>query len=169
MTSVLKLLLLDRDGVLNAKPLNNDYVLSEESLEINYQACTIIQNILFKIPVAVITNQQCVGKGLISMESLSRIHNRLNSHINANQIFKLKFFVCTHLESQKCLCRKPRPGLILDALKFYGSNPHETIFIGDQISDEQAAIAAGVEFKFTHSFEQTIDLLNQVSSSLHDI
>ena len=59
---------------------------------------------------------------------------------------------CPHAPRSGCPCRKPRPGLLLKAMAFWGVGPHETLYVGDMDVDEQAALAAGVRFAWAWNF-----------------
>jgi len=111
----LSTLFLDRDGVLNKK-INFGYVLKVEDIEIYddvisflYWAKTQFKNII------VITNQQCIGKKLISFNEL----NAINNHINKLLGMPIdRFYVCPHLVEDHCICRKPNAEL-LDQIRLY--------------------------------------------------
>jgi D-glycero-D-manno-heptose 1,7-bisphosphate phosphatase len=103
--------------------------------------------------VCVATNQQGLGKGLISWSNLDKLHNKINKQIIVGGGKSIKFYVCPHLETDDCVCRKPKPGLILQALRDFNVEKKKVIFIGDQLSDELAAIAAGVDFYYINRRE----------------
>jgi len=92
--------------------------------------------------VLVLTNQACVGRGEVSMKTLEAIHNRLRQE-TATAGGKIDgFFICTHVPSDKCYCRKPKPGLIIQAQQKWGFDPTLTYFVGDDRRDMEAAMAA---------------------------
>jgi D-glycero-D-manno-heptose 1,7-bisphosphate phosphatase len=96
----------------------------------------------------VATNQQCVGKGLISFTQLASIHDSINGQIGEVGGIPLEFFTCVHLVEDNCECRKPKPGLLINAMNSFGVKPDRTVFIGDQDSDKMAAESAAVDFFF---------------------
>ena len=149
------LVIFDRDGVINLAPKEGArYILSEKDLELNPVIIDLIVGLQEKsVATCVATNQQCVGKGLISVEQLGEIHGAINMIILNAGGEGLEFFTCPHLIKEDCLCRKPKPGLLLQALEFFGVTPGRAIFIGDQISDKVAASSAGLDFLFIDSFD----------------
>jgi len=94
------------------------------------------------------TNQQAIGKHLVTHEGVSEIHNLINEGIKKSGGKPLLFFVCPHLQSDLCPCRKPKPGLIFQALETYGFNEEtdHIVFVGDQETDRLAAESAGITF-----------------------
>ena len=149
------LVIFDRDGVINLAPKEGErYIRSKKDLELNLEIIDFIVGLQEKsVATCVATNQQCVGKGLISVEQLGEIHEAINIIILNAGGEELKFFTCPHLIKEYCLCRKPKPGLLLQALDFFGVTPGRAIFIGDQISDKIAANSAGMDFLFIDSFD----------------
>lgn len=142
------LVIFDRDGVVNVAPKEgNRYILSNNELILNPVVIEYIVKLQNQgIFTCVATNQQGVGKGLISPTQLSEIHDKINDQIVNLGGKKMEFFICTHLVEIKCNCRKPEPGLLIQALKFFGVEPSKTIFIGDQHTDKMAAEAANIDF-----------------------
>ena len=96
--------------------------------------------------VVVATNQQCIGKNLLTEDSLNEIHSKINGVIVQNGGEAIKFYVCPHLISDDCGCRKPKPGLLLQAMSDNGFTKSKTIFVGDSETDRQAALLASVPF-----------------------
>lgn len=154
-TNTYDLVIFDRDGVINRAPQNNKrYVLSLEELFINSLVLKFIVDLQAKgIFACVATNQQCVGKKLISVAQLNEIHTKIVNNILASGGEPIKFFVCPHLVEVNCLCRKPKPGLLNDAINFFGISPAKTLFIGDSISDKEAADSAKVDFMFIENLK----------------
>jgi len=98
------------------------------------------------VKVAVATNQQCVGKKLVNNRQLQKIHDHINNHIVKLGGFKINFYVCPHLKSANCDCRKPKPGLIFRIMNDLKISAWETVYIGDQLIDRAAANASNVNF-----------------------
>ncbi len=108
----ISLLLFDRDGVLNQNPSDNGYVLSPSELVIYPEVLNQIAKLPKEIDIACVTNQQCVGKKLLKPEDLHEINSVIAKSIVQAGGKKLEFFVCPHLATLNCDCRKPKPGLI---------------------------------------------------------
>ena len=145
-----KLIIFDRDGVINykAKPPNS-YILNKDDLVLNIEVLIAICDLQKKQKtIAVATNQQCVGKGLISIFGLDLIHQTINSKIEELGGKPIDFYTCAHLESENCECRKPKSYLLQRAMNIYQVNDSETLFIGDSDTDAMAANNIGIDFLF---------------------
>jgi D-glycero-D-manno-heptose 1,7-bisphosphate phosphatase len=94
----------------------------------------------------VITNQQGVGKGILSEAALEGIHGEMTRTLEREGIALTRVLHCPHLEQDRCMCRKPRPGLIYRALNEtpFLIDVARSVVIGDADSDMQAGMAAGV-------------------------
>ena len=97
----------------------------------------------------IITNQSCVGKGIISERKLLDIHDKMQREIRVHNGNVDAIYFCPHDISDKCECRKPKPGLILKAFEEFQKNQitincKESFLIGDSESDIIAGQAAGV-------------------------
>ena len=158
----ISLLLFDRDGVLNQNPSEEGYVLSSSELIIYTGVIDQIAKLPKEIEIACVTNQQCVGKKLLKSEDLCEINNVIAKSIVQAGGKKLEFFVCPHLATLNCDCRKPKPGLIFQAMSRFSKQPHETLFIGDKETDEMAAHAAKVQFASTDSEVKTKAIINRL-------
>ncbi|MDP6375737.1 MAG: D-glycero-beta-D-manno-heptose 1,7-bisphosphate 7-phosphatase [Pseudomonadales bacterium] len=139
-----KLVLLDRDGVINHD--SADYIrnASEWSpIPGALQAIVALQEA--GIVVAVCTNQSGVGRGLLSASSLHEIHDTLQRCIEELGGQRVSVYYCPHRPDAGCGCRKPEPGMLLDALHDFGCDAREACFVGDSARDLQAAKRAGCE------------------------
>jgi D-glycero-D-manno-heptose 1,7-bisphosphate phosphatase len=136
-----KFIILDRDGVLNHD--RADYVRSPEQLElINGIPETIVRLNQAHYNVIIATNQACIAKGLILPDTLTRIHEKLTTEIGKAGGRIEAIYHCPHKNEDFCACRKPKPGLLLQAQKAYSFKLEETWFVGDTLRDMQAAKAA---------------------------
>jgi histidinol-phosphate phosphatase family protein len=133
-------LFLDRDGVLNRQVVG-DYVRSWRDFEWLPGAPRALKKLREWTPhLVIVTNQQGVGKGLMSSDDLAAIHEDLQAELAADGVPIDAFQVCPHLESAACACRKPRPGLVLDWLEQHpGVAPALSIMVGDSQSDVELA------------------------------
>lgn len=146
----LDLVILDRDGVINHSPIIPNRYITHANELIYFQDVFPFLVLAHRtgVPVVVATNQQCVGLELLTIEDLNLIHAKISAFFRCDSSELLsKFYVCPHIASNGCSCRKPRPGLILRAISDYFASPSRTLFIGDSISDYQAALASGVDFR----------------------
>ena len=158
----ISLLLFDRDGVLNQNPSDNGYVLSPSELVIYPEVLNQIAKLPKEIEIACVTNQQCVGKKLLKPEDLYEINSVIAKSIVQAGGKKLEFFVCPHLATLNCYCRKPKPGLIFQAMSRFSKQPNETLFIGDKETDAMAADAAKVKFASTDGEVKTKAIINKL-------
>jgi D-glycero-D-manno-heptose 1,7-bisphosphate phosphatase len=93
----------------------------------------------------VVTNQAAVGRGLVSPEALRAVHARLRALVRAEGVELAGIFVCPHRPEDNCACRKPKPGLLLDAFAELGLSARGSWLVGDTGKDVVAAQAAGVQ------------------------
>lgn len=134
---------LDRDGVL----IENcpSYVRCWEDVHIFHHALAALARIsTAPYKIVLVTNQSAVGRGLISLDMAWEINGRLVSVIEAVGGRIDGVFMCPHAPQDQCACRKPKPGLLLQAAQTLSVDLSRSILIGDAISDIQAGQAAGV-------------------------
>lgn len=138
-------LFLDRDGVINEK-LNGRYVKDFSEFKF-INKIPIAMNILAGIfsKIIVVTNQQGIGKGVMSEKELLDLHKEMTSHITIHGGKISKIYYCPHLASDYCLCRKPRIGMFKQALEDFPEIKIESSYlVGDSNSDIQAGNSIGL-------------------------
>jgi histidinol-phosphate phosphatase family protein len=91
------------------------------------------------LPLAVVSNQSGVGRGLITLKQVDAVNRRIDELLGPFA----GFFVCPHAPEDDCDCRKPKPKLILDAARALGVDPRCCVVVGDRESDVEAARNAG--------------------------
>lgn len=134
-------LLLDRDGVLNDES-HARYVLSPEAWEWLPGAREAVDALTAAgASVAVATNQSAVGRGLLTAETLDAIHARAFTELSLDFVL-----VCPHAPEAACACRKPAPGLVLEAARRWELEPARILVVGDSERDRRAALDAGARF-----------------------
>lgn len=139
----MRLILLDRDGVINQD--RADYVKSENELELIPESARAIARLNQRgFTVVVISNQSVIGRGLLSTSELDAIHKALDDELAVYGAKIDSYYYCPHHPDDGCSCRKPAPGLILQALADYNADAKDAIFIGDSDKDIEASDAAGV-------------------------
>jgi len=136
-------LFLDRDGVIIENRAN--YVRSWDDVEIYPQALAVLARIR-AIPyrIIVVTNQSAVGRGIISYSVAASINERLVEEIERANGRIDAVFMCPHAPEEACVCRKPEPGLLLQAAQALSIDLERSIMIGDALTDLEAGQAAGV-------------------------
>jgi D-glycero-D-manno-heptose 1,7-bisphosphate phosphatase len=141
MSSLPRLVILDRDGVINED--SDDYIRSaDEWIPIEGSLEAIARLNQAGILVAVASNQSGLGRGFFTPEDLNRMHAkfqrllaRIGGHVDA-------IFFCPHTPEAGCECRKPAPGLLRSVSLRFGLPLNSVPFIGDSKSDVEAAQAA---------------------------
>lgn len=149
-----KLVLLDRDGVIN-QDVGSPGVLQTSQLELTEGAATAIGDLRRAgCHIAIVTNQSCVGKGLITETQLQNIHIKLN-HILMEQDTDAKvdlenILFCTSVKNKSKKPAdddermKPNPGMIVEACNLFSVEPRDCVLIGDTIRDLQAAMRGSI-------------------------
>ena len=141
-----KAVFLDRDGVLNETKADKDFYYKESDIVFLPKvsdALKIIKDKGYKI--FVITNQPAIARGIISIEEVEKLHNFMNKELGE---MIDKFYICPHHPEMHpdvpehakkyrivCDCRKPSPGMLLQAAKDFNINLKESWMIGDMITD----------------------------------
>ncbi len=134
-----KAIFLDRDGTINENPGDGKYVLSPDGLKIPLESIEAIK--IFKelgYSVIVITNQSCIGRGLLTWAELEKIHFKLWDETTIDRIR-----CCPHIPLTDCACRKPKPKMLLDEARQYQIDIEKSYFVGDSITDQMTAANAG--------------------------
>lgn len=135
---------LDRDGVLIEN--RSDYVRDWSQVKIIPEAIRALSLApIKKYKVVIVTNQSAVGRGLLLLETAQDINQRLIRLIrdHGGQIDGV--YMCPHQPEAGCFCRKPQPGLLLQAAKDLSLDLKRSWMIGDAWSDVQAGEAAGTQ------------------------
>lgn len=159
-------LFIDRDGVIN-KRIIKGYVKSIEEFEILpnvFKAFNIFDKIFGKI--IVVTNQQGVGKGIMTVEQLHNIHNFLINEIKSHKGRIDSIYFCTDLHDSGSFFRKPEIGMALKAKKNHKEiNFKKSIMVGDSVSDlifgkklKMKTILISEDFDFVRKYSKLIDL-----------
>lgn len=138
----MRLVLLDRDGVLNVD--RPDSVRHPGELAMIPGAAAAVARLNHGgLRVAVVTNQSIVGRGVISAGMLEQIHDKLRDALAREGARIDGWFVCTDHPDQPGERRKPRPGMLREALGLFRVAPSDAVLIGNSASDLEAAAAAG--------------------------
>ena len=141
-----KIVFLDRDGVINKKPPMSDYVKKWEEFRFlpgAIEAIKLLNDNGFK--VVVVTNQAGIAKGQFSLSDLHYIHDNMQKELKKHNAHIDAIYFCPHGYDDNCDCRKPKPGLLLQAAKELKFDTKDAILIGDDEKDEKAGEAAGCE------------------------
>ena len=143
---------LDRDGTIN---IYKNYITNPDEFELIdgvAEAIAILNNKGYL--VIVVTNQPVIARGECSINTLQEIHNKMETLLGQKGAYIDKIFYCPHHPDKgfsgeiseykiECCCRKPKPGMILNAAQQYNINLSESYMVGDSLSDVDAGKAAG--------------------------
>lgn len=138
---------LDRDGVINHPAAPHKYIERWDQFTLLDGAVAMLDDLRSQqFELVVVTNQQGVGKGVMTHGDLKSLHESMEATLRAHGVVLAGVFACTHLADDGCFCRKPRPGLFhraINQLDFL-VDMASSIAVGDSASDMIAAQAAGV-------------------------
>jgi D-glycero-D-manno-heptose 1,7-bisphosphate phosphatase len=139
---MVKAVFLDRDGVINAnlerhgKPVAPTTMAEFRILPGVVEATRRLKEAGFLLVVA--TNQPDVRNGITPMATMEAIHAEIRKLMPIDDIM-----ICLHIDADNCACRKPKPGLLLDAARKHGIDLKSSYFVGDRWKDVNAGKAAG--------------------------
>jgi len=135
---------LDRDGVINRKAPEGQYVTRWADMEFLPGTCEAIRLLNDAgFLVVVVSNQRCVAKGLITTEELEAMHVRMCREFHAAGATIDDIYYCPHDNQPPCGCRKPQPGMLFDAARAHNVELGSSWMIGDSEHDVQAGRNAG--------------------------
>jgi len=140
-----RIILLDRDGVLLEKMPRREYVKKFEDyrpMRENWKWLRILGE--SGVDFVIATNQPGIATGEVSETFLLRLHQKLVSEMLNFGINVLAVYVCKHHWNDNCDCRKPEPGMLLNAICDFGIDKALTLYIGDDDRDLLAAKAANI-------------------------
>lgn len=143
---------LDRDGVINEDTGYigswSEFILIDGVLD----ALFILQNANYKL--IIVTNQSGIGRGFYSEEQYQILSKKILDFFSSNGIKIAKIYHCPHSPaseqngiSNMCECRKPKPGMLLQAKQDFDIDMDTSLIIGDKQSDIDAGEAAGVRYR----------------------
>jgi len=136
-------LFMDRDGVIIE--YRKHYVRSWSDVVIYPSALAALAKVKDSpYKVVIITNQSAVGRGIISLNAAIDINKRLVDQIIKGGGKVDRIFMCPHKPEDNCQCRKPKPGLIIQAAEELKLDLPNSVLIGDALSDLEAGQVAGV-------------------------
>ena len=140
-----KAVFLDRDGVINRKLPEDRYVTNHEEFELlpGVRAALSIFSQLGYLLV-IVTNQRGIARRLMDEKDLLDVHGHMKEKLSERGIKLDGLYYCPHDRDEGCECRKPRPGMILNAARDLNVDMEQSFMVGDSDSDMAAARNAGV-------------------------
>jgi len=156
-----KAVFLDRDGIINQE--RKDYVK-------NLKEFVILDGVSDSIKllkqnhflVIIITNQSAINRKLLSVNILNDIHEYLQNYLKKNDVSIDGIYYCPHMPEENCLCRKPKPGLLLKAANDFGIDLKKSWMIGNSITDIEAAKKAGCKSVLLESNQKLLQVVNKI-------
>ena len=145
---------LDRDGVVNrpvvrdGKPYPPPTLADLRVLPGVREACRLLREAGFVL--ILVTNQPDIARGTLSARQVTEINNRLQRFLQFDDVR-----VCPHDDTERCDCRKPKPGLLLEAARTWNIHLPSSFMIGDRWRDVQAGHTAGCQTIFVdHGYRE---------------
>jgi len=137
-----KVFFLDRDGVIN-KDIGYLHKISDlEFIEGIFELCSIVSRFGYKI--IIVTNQSGIGRGYFSKKDFIELTRFIKLTFKQKGIKIKDIFYCPHTAEDNCSCRKPLPGMFIEAIRKYNIDVANSWVIGDSERDIEAAIGAGI-------------------------
>jgi len=140
----MKLVILDRDGVINFD--SDQFIKSPEEwkpIPGSLEAITRLNQAGFRVVLA--TNQSGIGRGLFDMATLNAIHDKMHRALSQLGGRVDALFYCPHAADSKCECRKPSPGMMEEIARRFNTSLAGVPSIGDSLRDLEAAAAVGAQ------------------------
>lgn len=140
----MRAIFLDRDGVIcENRP---DHVKSWDEFQFLPRAIMgLAQLAKTEFASVVVTNQAVINRGIVPESTVTGIHQRMIGEVSHAGGRIDRIFVCPHRTDEDCDCRKPRPGMLLQAAAEMGINTSRSYLIGDATTDMQAGLAMGCQ------------------------
>jgi D-glycero-D-manno-heptose 1,7-bisphosphate phosphatase len=133
---------LDRDGVINK---DKNYLYRKEDFEFIdgvFEACQYFQKLGYQL--IVVTNQSGIARGYYQKQDFHKLNQWMIEQFSDEGIKILDVFFCPHGPESTCNCRKPKPGMLLEAKIKYNIDMGSSWIIGDKEADVSAANASGI-------------------------
>jgi D-glycero-D-manno-heptose 1,7-bisphosphate phosphatase len=141
MMTMKRMVLLDRDGTVIVE---KRYLTDPAGIELISGAAQAIKKLrALGLPVALVTNQSVIGRGLCDRACVDQIHARLSALLAAEGTALDGIWLCPHAPDAGCECRKPKTGLLVDAARALGADLSRSFVVGDKASDIEAGRRAG--------------------------
>jgi D-glycero-D-manno-heptose 1,7-bisphosphate phosphatase len=139
-----RILMIDRDGTINARPPKAHYVRSWEDFEFLDDSVEAMRQLAaHRFRFIVVSNQAGIARGMQDPAAVEAVNRRMVAELAARGVEVLAVYVCPHHWDEGCDCRKPEPGLFLRASREHLVRLDRTVYIGDDPRDCRAAFNAG--------------------------
>ena len=141
---------LDRDGTLNEDPAPG-YLGDPEKVKLLPYVGDVLFRLkdLFNFKFIVISNQSGIARGLITVEQVNLVNQKINDLLKKDNVFIDDFYFCPYHpdfnSEEECKCRKPSPDMIFKAVAEHDIDLSRSYFIGDSTSDIECGLNAGIQ------------------------
>lgn len=167
-----KVIFLDRDGVINYKAPEHDYIRNWSQFRFFpsvFEALRELQNMGYRFIVA--TNQRGIARGLLSEEDLEEIHRNMLERFQKEDIEIDAIYYCPHDHKEKCLCRKPNPGMFYKAQTElpYLIDFSRSIVVGDSPTDIKAGKKLGAQTAFIRNRNGDLSMALKADFTARDL
>lgn len=145
----IKAIFLDRDETLNHDP---GYISDPELIQLKdnvVKGLTRLKELDYKF--FIFSNQSGIGRKYFTIDQLNLVNQRLLDRLSEGNIQIEKIYICPHTEKDNCKCRKPEPGMLLDAMQDYEIDKEKSFIIGDRIKDIQSGSTLSIKGILVHS------------------
>jgi len=153
----IKTIFLDRDGVINKEVSYLHKIEDFEFIDGVFKACHYLISLDYKL--IIITNQSGISRGYYTEKDFQIITEWMIAEFQKNDIIILDIFHCPHLPNSNCNCRKPKPGMLLDAKYKHNIDMQNSWLIGDKEIDKLSAYKSKLYFQYAQ-----FDFLKQAKS-----
>jgi len=165
----IKTIFLDRDGVIN-KEINYLHKIGDfEFIDGVFETCQYLISLNYKI--IIITNQSGISRGYYTVNDFQIITNWMITQFKKNAVNILDVFHCPHLPDSNCNCRKPKPGMLLEAKYKHNIDMQNSWLIGDREVDIIAANSSGITntilVKSGHKINEVDSNAKYILESIH--
>ena len=138
----IKTIFLDRDGVINKEVGYLHKIEDFIFIDGVFEACLSFKQLEYQI--IIISNQSGIARGYFTLFDYENLTKWMLNQFSKKNISILDVFFCPHGPKSKCSCRKPKPGMLVDAQNQYNIDLEKSWMIGDKETDIEAANLAGI-------------------------
>lgn len=160
-----KIIILDRDGVINKKAPKADYIKKWGEFEFLpdiIKALKLLKSNGYKLYI--VSNQAGIARGMMSESNLKQIHKNMLNILKKNGVTINGIYYCPHGWDEGCFCRKPKPGMLLQASKDHIFDLTKAYFIGDDERDLEAGNAAGCKTILINEKNNILNIVKYILS-----
>ena len=162
----IKTIFLDRDGVINKEVNYLNKIENFEFITGVFDACIYFHSLNYNI--IIVTNQSGITRGFFSEANYQEINKWMLNQFLKKDVSILDTFHCPHGPKSNCSCRKPKPGMFIEAKNKYNINMDNSWMIGDKETDIEAANLAGINNTILVRSGHKIDESNSNSNFIID-